>query len=39
MIYYMSVNVWDWRTEWYDEDDYQKNPKDNPKYGEGDALK
>jgi formylglycine-generating enzyme required for sulfatase activity len=31
MIYYMSVNVWDWRTEWYDEDDYQKTPKDNPK--------
>jgi len=31
MIYYMSVNVWDWLTEWYDEDDYQKNPKDNPK--------
>ena len=30
MIYSMSVNVWDWHTEWNDEDDYQKNPKDNP---------
>jgi formylglycine-generating enzyme required for sulfatase activity len=29
-LYGMSGNVWQWTNDWYDENYYQKSPKDNP---------
>jgi len=30
-LYGMSGNVWQWTNDWYDENYYQKSPKDNPR--------